>query len=464
MPSSDKQLAFSVIASSPELLNKGKNVINMSQGSSLLPKDKSHAEDSVKVVGTKRLHTDAPSSPVYHNVYVRRKVESEHSKVSSSQELKGNGRDKTKKQEDQKNMESEHSKCNSSQELKGEGIEKTKEQKEQQNMETEHSKMDSSQELKDNGSERTREHEERRVQQDQASKPEMLPLTAESGIEELEVQQTVQNDQVNNPEVAPLIAESGIKEEGRQKVQHDHVNQPEVAPEVPPLISESGIKEKDGWQKVQHDQANQPEVAPPSFESEIEEEEQQTVQHDQVNKPEVAPTIAESGIKKEVKVLHDQVKMPQATPSVADSGGLLLSEMASPVAESVGLVPSESPEKANVESIPKKNETNVASANEPPATPGSAVQGDIHSSNNQNLYWSERYNRLQTYLENCDRSSQEGYMRMLRPLSATGRSMHAIELEKRAIHLLVEEGKELHRMKALNVLGKSPPNASAKQR
>jgi hypothetical protein len=385
MPSSDKQLAFSVIASSPKLLNKGKNVINMSQGSSLLPKDKSHAEDSVKVVGTKRLHTDAPSSPVYHNVYVRRKVESEHSKVSSSQELKGNGRDKTKKQEDQKNVESEHSKCNSSQELKGEGIEKTKEQKEQQNMETEHSKMNSSQELKDNGSERTREHEEWRVQHDQATKPEMPPPTAESGIEELEVQQTVQNDQVNKLEVPPLIAESGIKEEGRQKVQHDHVNQPEVAPEVPPLISESGIKEKDGWQKVQHDQANQPEVAPP---------------------------IAESGIEKEeLKVLHDQVKMPQAAPSVADSGGLVLSEMASPVAESVGLVPSESPEKANVESIPKKNETNVASANEPPATPGSAVQGDIHSSNNQNLYWSERYNRLQTYLENCDRSSQEGYMR-----------------------------------------------------
>ena len=29
---------------------------------------------------------------------------------------------------------------------------------------------------------------------------------------------------------------------------------------------------------------------------------------------------------------------------------------------------------------------------------------------------------------------------MLRSLSAAGRSMHAIELEKRAIHLLVEEG------------------------
>jgi hypothetical protein len=379
MPSSDKQLAFSVIASSPKLLNKGKNVINMSQGSSLLPKDKSHAEDSVKVVGTKRLHTDAPSNPVYHNVYVRRKVESEHSKLSSSQELKGNGRDKTKKQEDQKNMESEHSKCNSSQELK------------------------------DNGSEKRREQEEHQVQHDQASKPEMPPPTTESGIKELEEQQMVQHDQVNKPEVPPLIAESGRKDEGQQKVQHDQINQPEVALEVQPLIAESGIKEE-GWQKVQHDQVNQPELAPPIVESGIKEEERQTVQHDQVNKPEVAPAIAEAGTKEEeLKVLNDQVNTPQVAPSVADSGGLVPSEMAPPIAKSVGLVPSESPEKANA--VLEEYEPDVASANEPPATPGTAVQGDIHSSSNQNSYWSERYNRLQTYLENCDRSSQEGYMR-----------------------------------------------------
>ncbi|KAM0861136.1 hypothetical protein ACQ4PT_046072 [Festuca glaucescens] len=85
-------------------------------------------------------------------------------------------------------------------------------------METEHSKMNSSQELKDNGSEKPREQEEQQVQHDQASKPEVPPPTAESGIKELEEQQTVQHDQVNKPEVPPLIAESGIKEEGRQKV------------------------------------------------------------------------------------------------------------------------------------------------------------------------------------------------------------------------------------------------------
>nr|CAD1821567.1 unnamed protein product [Ananas comosus var. bracteatus] len=61
------------------------------------------------------------------------------------------------------------------------------------------------------------------------------------------------------------------------------------------------------------------------------------------------------------------------------------------------------------------------------------------------------------FLKNCDQSSQEDYIRMLRSLSAAGRSKHAVELEKRAIQLLLEEGKELHRMKVLNVLGKASP-------
>ncbi|XP_042509447.1 uncharacterized protein LOC122085074 [Macadamia integrifolia] len=69
--------------------------------------------------------------------------------------------------------------------------------------------------------------------------------------------------------------------------------------------------------------------------------------------------------------------------------------------------------------------------------------------------WRERSLRLQTFLRNCDHSSQEEYIQMLRSLSAAGRSKEAVELEKRAIHLLLEEGRELHRMKTLNVLGKS---------
>ena len=158
-------------------------------------------------------------------------------------------------------------------------------------------------------------------------------------------------------------------------------------------------------------------------------------------------------------VQHDQVNKPEVAPTIAESAGLVSSEMT----ESGGLEPSKSPEETHAETVPKINELPIASANEPPVAPSATVQGDIHRSGNQNPYWSERYDRLQTYLENCDRSPQEGYMRMLRSLSAAGRSMHAIELEKRAIHLLVEEGKELQRMKALNVLGKVSPNGPSKQ-
>ncbi|CAN6303276.1 unnamed protein product [Urochloa humidicola] len=187
----------------------------MSQGTSPLPKDKGPTTEPGKPVGIKRLQTDTPSSPVYHNVYVRRKVESEHSKVNPSQELKGNGRDKAKEQET------------------------------------------------------------------------------------------------------------------HQDIQHE---------------------------------ANRPQVA-------------------------------------------------------------------SPVAEPVEIVSSKSPEKPNAETVPEKTE--------PPVASGTGIQEDVKQLSIQ--YWNERFNRLQTYLESCDHSTQEGYLRKLRSLSAAGRSMHAIELEKRAIHLLVEE-------------------------
>ncbi|CAN6234268.1 unnamed protein product [Urochloa humidicola] len=127
-------------------------------------------------------------------------------------------------------------------------------------------------------------------------------------------------------------------------------------------------------------------------------------------------------------------------------------QVASPVAESLQLVFSKSPEKTNAEIMLEKTEPLVAR--------GTGVHEDVKQSSIQ--YWNERFNRLQTYLENCDRLAQEAYLIKLRSLSAAGQSMYAIELEKRAIHLLVEEGKELQRMKALNVLGKVSPNASSK--
>ncbi|KAM3259577.1 hypothetical protein ACQJBY_051073 [Aegilops geniculata] len=70
--------------------------------------------------------------------------------------------------------------------------------------------------------------------------------------------------------------------------------------------------------------------------------------------------------------------------------------------------------------------------------------------------WKARFLRLQAFLRNNEQSGQEEYIRMLQSLSSAGRSKHAIELEKRAVNLLIEEGKELQKMKALNVLGKLP--------
>jgi hypothetical protein len=299
MPASDKQLASTVKkVTSRELPKKGADIVNMSQGTSPLPKDKGTATEPGKTVGTKR--SDAPSSPGYHNVYVRRKVENDHSKVSSSQEVKGNGRDKTKEQETQQN-----------------------------------------------------------VQHDQTNKPEVSSSVA------------VQHDQSNKPDLSSSVA-----------VQHDQTNKPELSSSV----------------AVQHDQSNKPDLS-----SSV------AVQHDQTNKPELPSSVA---------VQHDQTNKPELPSSVAESGGI---------------VSPKSPEKTNEQIVNKKNE--------PPVAPGTTVQDDTHKSSNQ--YWNARFNRLQTYLESCDRSTQEGYMRMLRSLSAADRSMHAIDLEKRAIHLLVEEGNKL---------------------
>ncbi|KAH9608953.1 hypothetical protein KSS87_008829 [Heliosperma pusillum] len=79
--------------------------------------------------------------------------------------------------------------------------------------------------------------------------------------------------------------------------------------------------------------------------------------------------------------------------------------------------------------------------------------------NGQN--WEERYIQLQMYLKKLDQSSLEDHFQMLRSLSAVELSRHAIELEKRAIQLSLEQGKELKRVKALNVLGKTLKTSNA---
>ncbi|WVZ65781.1 hypothetical protein U9M48_015092 [Paspalum notatum var. saurae] len=95
---------------------------------------------------------------------------------------------------------------------------------------------------------------------------------------------------------------------------------------------------------------------------------------------------------------------------------------------------------------------NLASSD--PISATTLTPNRTHPPRSSNQDWSDRFLRLQAFLRNNEHSGQEEYISMLRSLSSSGRSKHAIELEKRAANLLIEEGKELHKMKALNVLGK----------
>ncbi|PAN13678.1 hypothetical protein PAHAL_2G356800 [Panicum hallii] len=106
--------------------------------------------------------------------------------------------------------------------------------------------------------------------------------------------------------------------------------------------------------------------------------------------------------------------------------------------------------------------TNTASTDAISATTQAPNRAHPPRSSNQDR--SDRFLRLQAFLRNNEQSGQEEYIRMLRSLSSVGRSKHAIELEKRAANLLIEEGKELQKMKVLNVLGKlSPTDAPSAQ-
>ncbi|KAF6157803.1 hypothetical protein GIB67_038271 [Kingdonia uniflora] len=67
--------------------------------------------------------------------------------------------------------------------------------------------------------------------------------------------------------------------------------------------------------------------------------------------------------------------------------------------------------------------------------------GPVNSQLASDQYWKDRFSRLQTHLKNCDHSPKEDYIQMLRSFTSVGRSQHAVELEKRAIQLSLEEGK-----------------------
>ncbi|KAL1814972.1 hypothetical protein ACET3Z_017546 [Daucus carota] len=97
-----------------------------------------------------------------------------------------------------------------------------------------------------------------------------------------------------------------------------------------------------------------------------------------------------------------------------------------------------------------------------------ALPSDSKRVEDQNIgkKWEERYINLQNYLKICDNESTlRNHIQNLCHLSPAELSMYAVELEKRAIQLTIEEGKEFHRMKALKILEKSAAstiNASQK--
>ncbi|CAA0842006.1 Unknown protein [Striga hermonthica] len=69
----------------------------------------------------------------------------------------------------------------------------------------------------------------------------------------------------------------------------------------------------------------------------------------------------------------------------------------------------------------------------------------------------ERFVRLQKFLKQCDETSQREYTQRLLHLPPSELSKHAVELEKRAIQLTIEEGNEMQRMRAMDIFGKSSP-------
>ncbi|CAL9115376.1 unnamed protein product [Musa textilis] len=140
-------------------------------------------------------------------------------------------------------------------------------------------------------------------------------------------------------------------------------------------------------------------------------------------------------------------------PKVVSSSSYVSDAITSPAMSSMGLAfPHSHGKSISRLAGPEPQDSAIAAECPFPADPPHKVH---------NEGWKDRFLRLQMFLKACDQSYQEDYIQMLRSLSAIGRSRHAVELEKRAIHLLLEEGKELQRMKALNVLGKSQPNDHA---
>ncbi|PRQ19271.1 hypothetical protein RchiOBHm_Chr7g0215391 [Rosa chinensis] len=94
-------------------------------------------------------------------------------------------------------------------------------------------------------------------------------------------------------------------------------------------------------------------------------------------------------------------------------------------------------------------------------TPDRMVSNLVDPKRNNDENRTERFLCLQNLLKLIDESNQGEYIQMLRCLSSSELNRHAVELEKRSMLLSVEEAKEIQRMKALNILVKSPMTSNS---
>ncbi|KAL1535166.1 hypothetical protein AAHA92_31251 [Salvia divinorum] len=82
---------------------------------------------------------------------------------------------------------------------------------------------------------------------------------------------------------------------------------------------------------------------------------------------------------------------------------------------------------------------------------------DFKTTNDLLRMETERFIRLQKSLKQYDEANQRDYTQTLMHLPPSELSKQAVELEKRAIQLTIEEGNEMQRMKAMNIFIKSSP-------
>lgn len=154
----------------------------------------------------------------------------------------------------------------------------------------------------------------------------------------------------------------------------------------------------------------------------------------------VAPTEVQGSSGQENKMQEPKVScFPAFAPiSVASHSAFSSGEFSLPHSVAKPDTPLSSGAPSVPHSLGPASGSTVAEPKHPMVTTG--IPFRVSPQNKRAQQRQERFDQLQAFLKSCDHSNQEEYVRMLRSLSAAGRSRHAVELEKRAIRLLLEEG------------------------